>query len=545
MVKRLWKVMFVLLVSILFIAACGNDDKTDGNKEPNTNNEQNDGNNDNANKEGNDGDDTSSGSDYGDTGGLTLPIVDEPVELTWMLVSDVQNLNDSFVVKEIEKRTGIKLNIQAYSPGTYGEKLSAIVASGQLPDIWHGLTVSQVNELGKKGAVTAISDHLDDLPNFTKLYVEDEDWVLKSYSDDNEDMYTWPINGVAREVNHGFLYRKDIFDKHDIELWNNTDEFYEALKTLKEEYPDSTPYVSKTGEMILRDWGYGWGVGGADYPAFYEHDSNEWAFQYTDPKHREMLDFMKKLYNEGLLDKEFITDTDASWTTKMTTDGAGFVTFDWIGRLDMFEEQVKDQNADYDLRYGNPVGPTNQIRSLPQISNWAHAVTKNDNSEVALKLLDYLSSPSGAELITVGVEGENFELDADGNVTYPDLGEEAVDIKVLEEEYGMWLEGMYLRADERSVYFNFSEKEQEAQDMMEDKKEPLDPVLKFTDEENNTLADLQPNLLQAGVEFSTKYIMTESYGDAEWEKWLDEADRLQVDKFIETYNNAQERYDDL
>lgn len=537
MVKRILKVMFVLLFAVAFMAACGSDDKPK---------ESDKGDSEVGEKDG-DSPSEEASEDYGDTGGITLPIVDEPVELTWMLVSDVENLNDSLIVKEIEERTGIKLNIQAYSPGTYGEKLSTVVASGQLPDIWHGLTVSDVNELGKKGAVVAVSDHLDELPNFKKLYAEENDWVMKSYSDDNEDVYTWPIYGVSRDVNHGYLYRKDIFDEEGIELWTNTDEFYEALKSLKEAYPDSTPYVSKTEEYIFRDWGHGWGVTGTEYPMYFDEGDETWKFQFTDEKHREMLDFMKKLYNEGLLDTEFITDTDASWTTKMTTDGAGFVTFDWIGRLDMFYEQVKDENPDYDLRYGNPVGPTGNIQSLSLVSNWAHAVTKNDNSEVALKLLDYLSSPSGAELITVGIEGENYEIDGDGNVTYPELADshDVIGINDLEEEYGMWLEGMYLRADERSVYFNYTEKEQEAQDMMEDKRAPLDPVLKFTDEENTTKANLQPNLLQAGIEFSTKYVMTKSHGDAEWEAWLKEAERLKVEEFVDVYNGAQERYDDL
>ncbi|MCT6985924.1 hypothetical protein M1723_25330, partial [Salmonella enterica subsp. enterica serovar Senftenberg] len=65
---------------------------------------------------------------------------------------------------------------------------------------------------------------------------------------------------------------------------------------------------------------------------------------------------MKKLYNEGLLDPEFMTDTDDSWTAKMTSGNKSFVTYDWIGRLDLFYNQVKDQNPNYDLRYGNPVG---------------------------------------------------------------------------------------------------------------------------------------------------------------------------------------------
>ena len=488
---------------------------------------------------------TTTNEDYGDTGGLKLPLVDKPVELTWMVVSDNTRLNDSLVIKEIERRTGIQLNIQAYPSATYGEKLKAVVASGKLPDLFHGLTMAEINKMGAQGVLTPINKYLDQLPNFKQLYVDnpENNWVMKTYSDDKGNIYPWPMYGVNRDVNHGFLYRKDIFDKNNIKLWTNTDEFYQALKKLKEIYPNSYPYASKTKEYIFRDWGYGWGVVNNEYPAFFDEKTHQWKFTFTQPEYKDMLDFMKKLYNEGLIDPEFLTDTEASWTSKMTNDKS-FVTFDWIGRLDMFYNQVKDNNPNYNLRYGNPVGPSNKIRSLPKISSYGLVVTNNEKKEAALKLLDYLSSPSGAELIMLGVKGKSFDIDANGKVVYPELKDVPnVDIKMLEEKYGCWVEGMYLRADKRSVYFNFTEKEQEAQDMMKGKMEPLDPMLKFTDEENKTKADLYPELYKAAVEFSTQYVLTKSYGDKEWQDWLEKAKKLGVDKYIDLYNQAQKRYD--
>ncbi|MCY9665964.1 extracellular solute-binding protein [Paenibacillus alginolyticus] len=171
-------------------------------------------------------------ANYGDTGGIKLPIVDKPTTLSWMLVSDNPNLGDSLVVKEIEKRTGIKLDIQAYSSGTYKDKLKVIVASGKLPDIFHGQTLAELNKMGGQGVLEPISQHLKDLPNFKKLYVDDKEnnWVMKSWSDDKNNMYAWPLYGLQRDVNHGFLYRKDIFDKAGIKEWSNTEEFYQALK---------------------------------------------------------------------------------------------------------------------------------------------------------------------------------------------------------------------------------------------------------------------------------------------------------------------------
>ncbi|WP_238392299.1 extracellular solute-binding protein [Paenibacillus antri] len=461
-----------------------------------------------------------------------------------MLVSsDASNLNDKWVVKELEERTGVKVDLQFYSTATYAEKLKVIMASGDLPDIIHGPSLAEINELGGKGAFAPINDYLDQLPNFKAMYVDnaENNWVMKSYSDDGGNIYTWPIYGLNREVNHGFLYRKDIFDKHNIPLWTNTEEFYQALKKLKELYPDSIPYASKTQAWIFRDWGYGWNIAG--YPHNYNEDTGKWELAFTKPEYKEMLDFMKKLRQEGLLDPEFVTDTSANWTAKMTTDQS-FVTFDWIGRLDMFYNQVKETNPEYDLRYGNPVGPEFKIRSLPMISSYGHAIAKNENTEVSMKLMDYLTSPSGAELMTVGQQGENYELGADGKVVYPELKDlDLIEIKVLEDKYGMWVQGFYTRTDRRSVYYNYTEKEQEAQDMMKDMKLPLDPVLKFTDEENSTIADLAATLQKAGEEFSAKYVLTDSYGQAEWDAWLQQAKKLGEDDFVGAYNAAQARFD--
>lgn len=482
---------------------------------------------------------------WGDTGGLTLPLVDKPTTITWMLVSD-NPVNDKMIVKEIEKRTGIKVNVEAHSSATYQDKLRLTLASGKLPDIFHGLKASELKKIGQEKAVVAINDYIDMLPNFKKLYVDENPWVMNSYGDENNNLYTWPIYNLNRDVNHGLMYRKDIMDKHNIPEWTNTEEFLDAMRALKKEYPDSYPVASKTKETIFRDFSYGWGLGGSSYPASYDEANKNWRFSPTQPEFKEMLDFFKTMYNEKLIDPEFLTDTPDSWTSKMTTDKS-FVTWDWIGRLDLFYNQVSSVNPDYDLRYANPVGPTGNIRSLPKIDpNFGIAVANKANKEVALKLLDYLTSPSGAALVTLGVEGETFNFDADGKPVYPELTDvPLVDIKVLEDRYGLWLEGMYLAPDRRSVYYNFTEKEQEAQDKMlkGNKFEPLDPVLNLTDDEIATIAEIQTSIEKASHEFNAKYILNKSYGDKEWQDWVQNAEKMGASDFANVYNEAQKRFE--
>lgn len=486
-------------------------------------------------------------TEYGDTGGLKLPVVDKPVTVKWMLSSDELDLNTKPVIQEIGKRTGVSVDVQAVPSASYAEKIKIILASGKLPDIMEGIPAGELNIIGAQGALAAINKYADELPNFKKLYMEENSWVMKSYSDDKGNIYTWPVYNLSRDVNHGFMYRKDIFDKLGIKEWTTTDEFYKALKKLKEKYPNSYPYASKNGANIFKDWSFSWGFSGdSTYPVYFDRSDNTWKLVTTQPGFKDMLDFMKKLYNEGLLDPEFISDTEASWTAKMTSEDKAFVTYDWIGRLEMFYTQVKDKMPDYNLRYANPVGPTGLHKTLNKILNFGTAIAVNENTEAALKMMDYLTSPSGAELITMGIKNTEFTLDASGKPVYPELKDMAkVDISTLTKKYGCWLESMYLNVDRRSVYFTFTEKEQEAQDKIvkQNKFVPLDPILKFTNEESAVIGDLQSNLDKDGVEFATKYVVTKSYGDAQWNEWLKKAEKDDASKLAGVYNSAQKRYD--
>lgn len=535
MSKRLLSMTLILVLVGTLLAGCGS--KNAGGKETNSN-----GGGTNAPSNTVVEDIT---NEYGDTGGLKLPLVDKPTKLTWMVVSETP-LNDKLVAKEIEKRTGITVDFQHYSPATFQDKLRLIVASGKLPDIFHGLKRDELKRIGQQKAVVAINDYVDMLPNFKRLYVDENPWVANSYGDENNNIYTWPVYNMNRDVNHGMMYRKDIFDKHNIPEWTNTEEFYQALKKLKEVYPDSYPMASKTKETIFKDLSYGWGIGGASYPAIYSESDKTWKFAGVQPEHKEMLDFLKKLYNEGLLDQEFLTDTTDSWTAKMTTDKS-FVTWDWIGRLDLFYNQVSSQYPEYDLRYANPIGPTGNIRTLPLINaDFGITVANNENKEAALKLLDYLTSPSGSELITLGVEGVNFNFDENGKPVYPELADlPSIEIKVLEEHYGMWIEGMYLNPDRRSVYYNYTEKEQEAQDKMvsANKFEPQDPVLNLTEDEIALIAELQTSIEKSMNEFNSKYILNKNYGDKEWADWLVTAEKNGASKYAEVFNQAQKRFE--
>jgi len=483
----------------------------------------------------------------GDTGGLKLPLVKENTEITWSVTSANTGLNDSYYVKKLREITGVNVQLNIYPSSTAMEKINVLIASKNLPDILgQGLKTNLADDLCMQGAFAAVEDYIDKLPNFKKTFVDNEErnWIFKSYAAPDGKLYGYYGWDWNRDINTGAtMYRKDIFDKHGLKMWNSTEEFYQTLKKLKELYPESTPYTVKAGDGIFASWIRSWGMTGQS--PYYDEEAKIWKYTDTDPEYKEMLDFMKKCYNEGLIDPEFITNTEAAWTSKMTQAEKAFITTDWIGRMEMFKEQTKDTVPEYDLRFANPIGPDQTMRAADQLC-WARYVANNDKAETAFKLLDFNLSPAGKQLITMGIEGETFTFGEDGYADFIEFPDKKPSTTELQEKYGMFIEGMYLSFDRRGSNFQFSEREQEAQDFAKDPEnlDPLDPVLVFTVEEKEAINSRTNDLLKAGREFSVKYILNNG-GEKEWNEWLAKAESLGAEEIVKIYNDAQKRFDEM
>jgi putative aldouronate transport system substrate-binding protein len=230
----------------------------------------------------------------------------------------------------------------------------------------------------------------------------------------------------------------------------------------------------------------------------------------------------------------------------MTQAEKAFVTTDWIGRMDAFKTQTADTVPDYDLRFANPIGPDQTLPEVSQLCWPRHVSSQSKNIETCFKLLDFTLSPAGKALITMGIEGETYEIDENGMAKYldPEYAGKTPTMTELQEKYGMYVQGMYLSFDRRCAYFNYTEREQEAQDFGKDPSHisPRDPELVFTEEENTKKNELIATFMKAGREFATKYILNNG-GQKEWDNWVAQAEKLGYKELEKIYNDAQARYD--
>ncbi len=473
--------------------------------------------------------------------GLTMPIDKKNTKITILTESTNTNLNDTMLVEKLREITGLNIELIAVNLANINAKTQSLIASKQMPDISQCfLGDYDVYELAKNNALVAIDEYLDIMPNFKKLYVEtpENNRMFTEYKQYDGHLYQVKAYGYTRKINHCFMYRKDVFEKNGIRPWTNTEEFYQNLKQLKQLYPNSSPMSAKLQMELIHYLGAQWGL--QDVNFHYDWASSRWEHGKTSTPMREMMDFVRRLYQENLLDKNFLTNTPSDWVAQMTTEENSFVTLDWVDRMDMFNDSMESINPDYEMVIGYPIGTMGKYRTMDRIdSSYSYLVANNQNKELSLKLLDFLISEKGAELTTLGVEGESFHFRQDGSVEYLGFdGKSSLNIKDLEKKYGLFIAGTTIRFDPRCAYFQYTPKTEEAQNFVVENDLLLPyyyrtrvPV-QYLEEFNQIQSDLDKEFAKIFV----RYVVSGENPETVWQEWLQTAKSLNVETYERILN---------
>ena len=97
-------------------------------------------------------------------------LAEEPVTISFFDKNSGVRTFDDPIAKELEARTGIKLDLISPS-GNPGEKLSLMLAGLNYPDIvLMDRSSDIVNQYIEAGALVNLSDYLDQMPNVVAMY---------------------------------------------------------------------------------------------------------------------------------------------------------------------------------------------------------------------------------------------------------------------------------------------------------------------------------------------------------------------------------------
>ncbi len=459
----------------------------------------------------------------------------EPVTLSLLLTENQSwpYRKDWYIVDLIKRKTNISFDVQLIATD-YNNKLAIVVASGDIPDIvW--LWPNNSLQHGQQGAFINVFDHLDQTPNFEK-------WMKAGWSDGfgplisgEGKMYVYPNLEVGETEREGWFYRKDIFEKHNLQVPVNEQEFYQVLKKLKQLYPDSYPLSFRRPLYRLFNMAPQFG---ARMEYYYDEGSDSWKYGPIEDNMKDMVAYFHKLHDEELLTPDFLSISTQSWVEQVSA-GKAFITFDWLTRMDFFNKPMRELVRDFTMFFMPPWkgGPRGQrkIEDTLFYGVGPGIASNSKNMKKALAYVDWLWSDEARDLISWGEEGITHEL-VDGKKKFLDVTEP----NELWRETGIMTYGFFGRYD---VQANISLASPElAYGLTEGHKYDMAPLLivNFLPEEQEIDSTIGQAIETRMEEQISKFIIGMK-DMAEWDQYVQEIQNLGLDRMLSLHTTAHKR----
>ncbi len=519
---------------VLLLAAC-NDDKTKSNEE-----EVNEGNLDNLNI-------------------TDMPIVNEPISYDVFVAanSNEGNWNDILIWNKYKEMTNIDINWEQIPHASLEEKRNLTLASDDIPDAFYasGLNNLDLYKYGKQGTFIKLNDLIEKYaPNLTKL-MEQYPEVRKAITFPDGNIYSMPTiqdpEFLSLVVGARPWYNQQWLETLDLEIPETTDEYYAYLKAINNNdlngngKADEIPYGGRNINELVR-WLRG-SFGLSEQNQTYidlNKENDKVRFVPSTEGYKEMLIYINKLYQEGLINQNIFTIENDQFLANGASNIYGSTVFyspdetfgvsesAFVGGL-----PLKGPEGYQSYSKSNAVGRVDGL-----------VITRENKEPAAMvRWLDHFYTDEGARFQYMGIEDETYVKNEDGTYEYVDEITNSPDGLTMDQEIrkrltwvGIWPPGIM-----KQEYFLGSETSQSSLKATEKLKPYLSdvswPKFMYTEEETKVLASVGADLEKYALEMRDKFIK----GDtplSEWDNYLKTLNSIGMDKYLEVQQAAYERY---
>jgi putative aldouronate transport system substrate-binding protein len=532
------KGIMILLTMILLLAACSSK-KSDANEE--VANEDLD----NLNESG-------------------MPIVEKPITLNFFAGKTAQSAddwNDVLVFNTYEDMTNIKINWEMVPSESLNEKKNLRLASGDLPDAFHtvGMSNEDLMKYGEQGVFISLNELIEDYaPNLNKI-LEEYPNIKKGLTMPDGNIYSFPTiespDFLSVRMAAKPYINEEWLDKLDMDMPETTEEFYEYLKEVKSTdlngngKDDEIPYGAPSIDDLL-SWikgSFGISNKGFQNPYFdLDPKEDKMRFYPTSDEYKEMLQYVNKLFKEGLIEQN-IFSIDLNQYLANAADGL-YGSTNWYSPVDIFGKESGGVFTGAPALEG-PHGDKLYIGLRdPLVSRAPFTITnQNEHPAATVRWMDHFYGDEGAKLFFMGVEGETYEETPDGDVEYVDKIRNSPEGLTFEQEaskYLTWPGGGAPGIFKKEYFKGAESSEQEleaAERLKPDTIEEAWPSFTYTKEESGDLASFGSDIEKYVDEMQDKFIS----GDAafsEWDNYVKTIEKMGLDKYMEIQEKAYERY---
>ncbi|MBQ6565157.1 MAG: extracellular solute-binding protein [Clostridia bacterium] len=209
---------------------------------------------------------------------------------------------------------------------TYNEQLNLKIAAGEMPDMFNpnGMETTLI----QSGALLDLTPYLETYaPNLYNL-IGEEVWSSVKANDPTGQGKIWYVPGVIYGRNAPMI-RKDWLDKLGLEMPKTQSELVDVLKAFAEKDPNGNGIMDELpsgGRAEARWMGQFFAMYGVamweGYPQWDLYDG-ELTYSAVTPNMKDALQFIAKLYQDGLLDPETLLNNKAQWDGKINAGNVG------------------------------------------------------------------------------------------------------------------------------------------------------------------------------------------------------------------------------
>ena len=346
--------------------------------------------------------------------------------------ADGKNGNwDNPVAKAITEATGVTLDVSypVASQGDAKEDIALMIANDEYPEMIYAK--GSATDLYQAGALIDMTDLIEKYgPNIKKMYGAEMEKL--KWSQDDPGIYQLSYAGVNQKTlttGGSCQIQWAALKENDYKYPKTLDEYEKMIKSYLAAHPKTEDGLDMIGiTMSASDWHWMITLGNpAGLIADASPDNGQWIiddeynvhYKHVTDEEKEYFKWLCRMYNEGILDPNFATQTDDDYIAKVASGRVVAITdAEWHysqceatlvadGKVDQtyvgLPVTLREDQVEKALLYqGTTVG-------------WGIGITKSCEDPVrAIKFLDYLCSDEGQILYHWGIEGENYFLDDDG-----------------------------------------------------------------------------------------------------------------------------------
>ena len=304
--------------------------------------------------------------------------------------------------------------------GDYNQFIQTALRGGEAFDLIY-MNAPLMDILVEQGALTPLTDFVGSSEILSDpSVIPAEEWGQITY--DGE------IYAVFNKFEGGTMpiVRADWLEALGLSVPTTLDEYYAVLNGFVTQDPDGngeadTYGLSSAGLYDLQPFFGAFGV-----KARYVMEDGERTIPYASEAAVPAYEWLNRLYEEGVMDPNFVTNSTADMRNLFLADRVGMVTY-WDAWVGLFNATRQNDDPDTDFRamgIAAPMGEDGQIimrRGDPSV--WAIPVNA-PHPDVAKRFLEFWHTEGGILLGSVGIEGNDYTVNADGTLELTDIGTE-------------------------------------------------------------------------------------------------------------------------